>query len=154
MSQQITVASASGQCALCGPNSGHPLVQMAVSSDWSGTVIFSKDTGTVSSGVSLTNVVVRERGSSPNVDIAAGVAQYAAGAYEPQTDGLPLYATVVRNAGSVTFTVLPEWAGTADDASVALSALDLSVIPVTFPEDLAFQLESAYNDAQDVSASS
>lgn len=155
MSMQIVAASASGVYQLCGRNSGRPLVQIAVSSDFSGTLVFSKDVGTVSSGQSLTDVAYRVRGSTdPVVDITAGVAAYAAGSFEPDTQGLPLYATIVRNAGTVTLTTLPEWAGTPADTTVTLGNVGLSNIPLTFPEDLAFAFEVAATDAADVSASS
>jgi hypothetical protein len=156
MSQIVVRALVSGVYQLCGLNSGRPLVQIEHDPvlDFSGTVVFSKNTGTVSNGVSLTSIPVRERGGSPPVDSAAGVSFYAAGAVEPDTDGLPLYATVVVNSGAVIFTVFPEWAGTLDAATIPLSSLDLSVIPMTYPEDLAFQLEVANTNALDVSASS
>lgn len=153
MSQIVVKASASGVYQLCGPNSGHPLVQLVRSSDFSGSVVFAKDTGTVSSGVSLTDVACRRRVSSnPIIDDAAGRTYVNTIAVEPDTQGLPLYATVVRSAGSVTLTVLPEWAGTPDEATVTLQNLDTSSIPITFPEDLAFQFEMAQAHKADVSS--
>jgi hypothetical protein len=145
MSQQIVVASASGTYFLAGLNGGHPLVQTAKSADFDGSVIFYKDTGTVSSGQSLTAVACRVRASSnPVVDNAAGTQYVNDIAVEPDTQGLPLYAIVSGcSRGSITFTVLPEFAGTPDDTTVTLGNLDTSVIPTTFPEDLAFQFELA-----------
>jgi hypothetical protein len=148
MSQQIVVASASGTYALAGLNGGHPLVQTAKSADFDGSVIFYKDTGTVSSGQSLTAVACRVRASSnPIVDDAAGTQYVNDIAVEPDTEGLPLYAIVTgRTKGSITFTVLPEFVGTPVEPTVTLNNIDTSSIPVTFPEDLAFQFELAESE--------
>jgi len=157
MAQTVHRVTRAGTYLLAGRSSGDtgiPLVQIVPDDDFAGSVVLYKDTAAPGAAQNLVAVTSRLRGSAdPVIDYAAGVSFGAETAVEPDTGGLPLYAVVTvasvptPNTGAVTITTLQNVTPTPDDDTVPLRGVDLTNIPLNYPEDLAFQLALARDAA-------
>jgi hypothetical protein len=145
---------ATGQTRLCeaGGNVGDSGWQLTFAgSAWTGSIVLKQNTAPPGSAVSLSTMAYYEATTGEVVE--AGLPIRGNGSVIVTDTGLDLYLDYTHTAGSVQVTAMAG-SGDFEIPTVALANIDLSEIPITFPEDLAFQLALAQSNAEDVSTSS